>query len=206
MAVNFGLVTTGAGGRYPNVVRPMALAQFDTTPQSRRRAMNQKEVSRLLNAAPPERRLLYGVAFVSGLRAKELRSLTLGHLDMKRGGLHLEAGWTKNRKVGFQPLHAAILQRLKEHAESGEPTRLYEMAFKKGGSKHQPPQNALLYVPSHTARCLYRDLASAGIPKETPKGRLDFHAARVAYINFLIEGGDLDAKKCRQWPATHPSI
>jgi site-specific recombinase XerC len=56
--------------KYLNEDPLAALAPFDTTPQSRRRAMNQKEVSRLLNAAPPERRLLYGVAFVSGLRAR----------------------------------------------------------------------------------------------------------------------------------------
>jgi len=63
----------------------------------------------------------------------------------------------------------------------------------------------LLYVPSHTARSLYRDLAAAGVPKTTPKGRLDFHAARVAFINFLIENGDVTPKELQEL-ARHSSI
>ncbi len=34
-----------------------------------------------------------------------------------------------------------------------------------------------------------RDLRQAGIPKWTPEGKLDFHAARVAYTTFLFECG-----------------
>ena len=63
----------------------------------------------------------------------------------------------------------------------------------------------MLYVPSHTARCLYRDLAAAGVPKTTPKGKLDFHAARVAFINFLIENGDVTPKELQEL-ARHSSI
>ena len=63
----------------------------------------------------------------------------------------------------------------------------------------------MLYVPSHTARSLYRDLAAAGVPKTTPKGRLDFHAARVAFINFLIENGDVTPKELQEL-ARHSSI
>lgn len=36
---------------------------------------------------------------------------------------------------------------------------------------------------------LKKDLAAAGIPFETEEGRLDFHALRTAYINFLIDLG-----------------
>ena len=43
--------------------------------------------------------------------------------------------------------------------------------------------------PSHTARDLDIDLEAAGIPKHAPGGKLDFHACRVAYINFVIESG-----------------
>ncbi|MFP8879252.1 MAG: hypothetical protein VCE43_07180 [Myxococcota bacterium] len=45
-----------------------ALAPFDTTPQTTRRAMTREELARLLDVAPPDRRLLYETAFVSGLR------------------------------------------------------------------------------------------------------------------------------------------
>jgi integrase len=53
----------------------------------------------------------------------------------------------------------------------------------------QPPTQPLLYVPSHPARELDKNLQAAGIPKSTPAGKLDFHACRVAYINLVIESG-----------------
>jgi len=49
------------------------------------------------------------------------------------------------------------------------------------------PENPLLYVPTHTAHDLDRDLLAAGIQKHAPGGKLDFHECRVAYINFVIE-------------------
>ena len=54
-----------------------------------------------------------------------------------------------------------------------------------------PPRTSrvLLYVPSHTARELDKDLKAAGIPKSAPGGTVDFNASRVAYINFVIERG-----------------
>ena len=49
---------------------------------------------------------------MSGLRAGELRSLSVRHLDHQRGGIELEAEWTKNRRAGFQPLPAGLMERL----------------------------------------------------------------------------------------------
>jgi len=147
----------------------------------------------------------YETTFLTGLRANELRHLTLDHLDIERGGLCLEASWTKNRKAGFQPLPTPLLRRLRDYGESGEPFRLYERAFRRGGSSRRPITGVLLYVPSHTARSLYRDLAAADIPRITPKGKVDFHGARVAFINFLIENGDVTPKDVQEL-ARHSSI
>ena len=44
-------------------------------------------------------------------------------------------------------------------------------------------------MPSHTARALDKDLKAAGIAKQSPGGKIDFHACRVAYINLVIESG-----------------
>ena len=60
----------------------------------------------------PHRRLLLETAFMSGLRANELRNLKPNHIDLERGGLILEAEWTKNRKDGLQPLPDDLLRRL----------------------------------------------------------------------------------------------
>ncbi len=166
------------------------LAGFDTTPRARRRAMTPEEINALLEASPPHRRLTYEVAFLSGLRASELRQLTPEHLDTRRGGLRLDADMTKNRRAGFQPLPAFLVKRLAAFAESGEAKRLYERAYK--GASVDParaPKNPLLYVPTHTARDMDIDLKAAGVPKWTPAGKVDFHAARVAYISLVFESG-----------------
>ena len=42
-------------------------------------------------------------------------------------------------------------------------------------------------MPSHTARAIDADLEAAGIEKWTSKGKLDFHAIRVAFVNFVFE-------------------
>ena len=147
------------------------LKGFDTAPASRRRALTPEEIWRLFNVAPPKRRLLYQVACATGLRANELDSLTVGHFDPLRGGLHLDAEWTKNRKAGFQPLPSALVPILVESCE-GKCT-----------------SEKLLDVPSHTARSLEIDMESAGIPKWTEEGKIDFHAFRTTFTTLVVESG-----------------
>ena len=147
------------------------LGQWDTTPEQERRALTRKEVRLLLEHSPPERELTYKVALCSGLRAKELRNLQVRHLDLDRGGLHLDESWTKNRKPGFQPLPGFLLDELRHEVEDKEPTE------------------SLLYVPSHPARAMDKDLETARILKQTEEGKIDFHALRVTFVSLLVESG-----------------
>ena len=165
------------------------LSPFDTTPLTKRRALTCEEITEVLRAAPEYRRLLYEVAFTTGLRANELRSLTVEHLDVQRGGLHLDAEWTKNRKPGFQYLPTQLLSSLTDSAESRTVIKLYKTFYSGRKSLLDDICNPLLYVPSHPARELDKDLAEVGIPKHTPEGKVDFHACRVAYISLLFEAG-----------------
>ena len=145
---------------------------FDTTPKSRRRAMTLEEIAALRRASPPERWLVYETALCTGLRAKELRKLTVGHLDIDGGGLRLDAPWTKSRKPGFQPLPHSLVERLAE--------------FAKGKAQETP----LLAVPvTHCARMLRLDTDAAGIPFWTPEGKLDFHSLRVTNATLVVESG-----------------
>ncbi|NOZ23896.1 MAG: site-specific integrase, partial [Planctomycetes bacterium] len=163
---------------------------FDKTPQSIRRAMTRDEIHALLKAAPERRRLLYEVAFTSGLRANELRSLSVDDLDMERSGLVLHAEWTKNRKPGFQPLPRSLVERLSAFAEGGEAGELYRRAFaRKDATLEGIPERPLLYVPVHPSYALNRDLKNAKIPKQTVLGKLDFHACRTAYVSMVQETG-----------------
>ena len=166
-----------------------ALAPFDITPQTQRRAITADEIRRLLGACAPHRRLTLETAFMSGLRAGELKHLTVDDLDTVRGGLVLHAEWTKNRRPGFQPLPSDLTQRLASFAGTGEARALYERFHTRSGTEPDAPCNPLLYVPTHPSRDLQNDLEAAGIPKWTPAGKIDFHAARVAYITLVIEAG-----------------
>jgi integrase len=44
----------------------------------------------------------------------------------------------------------------------------------------------LLYVQSHPAQVLYRDIKAAGVDKETDPGVLNFHAVRKTFVTFLL--------------------
>ncbi len=164
------------------------LEPFDTTPLTIRRAMTEDEIMELFQAAPLERKLLYAVAFTTGLRAGELRSLTENHLDEENCGLILNAEWTKNRKKGFQPLPSSLLVNLKEFAERKIASRFYEKNYRRF-EDIDIPENPILYVPSHPAREMDKDLELAGIPKTTSAGKIDFHSCRVAFITFVLEAG-----------------
>jgi integrase len=172
------------------------LAAFDTTPQSRRRAMTEEEAHQLLAACAPHRRLLYEMAMYSGLRANELRNLTVSDLDVEKCGVHLRATWTKNRQDGFQPLPKSLVTRLVAFAQSGEALRIYKRLNSRKDASKPYPADPLLHVPSHTARAIDADLQAAGIKKVTSEGKIDFHAFRVAYINFVYES-DANAKEAQ---------
>ena len=173
------------------------LAPFDTTPRTLRRAMTLDEITRLLEVSPPERRLLYETALFSGLRANELRNLTVDHLDAVRGGLRLDAEWTKNRKEAFQPLPSTLIKKLQTFGASDEPERLYDENLGRGASKREAPIAPLLYVPSQPARVMSRDLKAAGIPEEIVGSKLDFHALRTAFVNLVFEFGQVSPKEAQ---------
>jgi len=151
--------------------------------QTPRRAMTAAELGQLLRSAPLERSLLYGVAAMTGLRRGEIERLDRDALDVERCGIVLRASQTKSRKEVFQPLPRDLVQQLQILATL--PDRLYY----RWGVRRDVPERPLLWVPSHTARFFYIDLEAAGIERETPDGRLDFHSLRVTYDNLLFEAG-----------------
>ena len=59
-------------------------------------------------------------------------------------------------------------------------------------------------IPAHTARAIDADLKAAGTEKWTREGKIDFHAIRVAYINFVFES-NASAKET-QTPARHSTL
>jgi len=170
---------------------PLAdLASFDESPESIRRALTIEEIHQLLNAAPEHRRLLYEVALTTGLRAGELRALTLDDIDVDRGIIRLDPAWTKNRKSGEQPIPRALVERLVAYGMKGTARELYTKRYGRCDAKPEGvPDHPLLYVSTHTSRELRQDLEAAGIDFSTGKGKADFHSLRTTFVTLAIEAG-----------------
>jgi len=180
-----GLCTQAVKWHYLDLNPLDDLGRLDTTAEKEYRALARAEVGRLFDVAPDYRRLLYIAAMITGLRAGELRSLTTDDLDPDGPGLHLRPEWTKNRKKGYMPLPVAFAKALLAGARSGETLRLYD----RYNRKIQVPTNALLFVPTHTARTLDADRIKAKIPKETKDGVVAFHSLRASFVTLVTEQG-----------------
>ena len=142
-----------------------------------RRALTLQEARRLLEVAPPVRRLIYVLALSTGLRRAELDSLVWGdvHLDLEMPYLRVRAAHTKNRKEAFLPLIPQAAQILRaarpSHAAMDQPVL-------PGG------------VPRNR-RALRRDMEAAGIVVVDANGRkFDFHALRTTACTFLLQSGE----------------
>ncbi len=165
------------------------LGKFDTSPKIIRRAMTITELHLLLENCAPHRRLLYEVAACSGLRENELRQLTTKHLDTEVCALRIDKEWDKGRKDRTQYIPKVLMERLIAFAASGEAQQLYAKALAQQGKRRtlkKTPPDALLYVPRNCCAMLKVDLKKAGVALMTDKGKLDFHALRTAYINFVL--------------------
>ena len=166
------------------------LAPFDCTPTKIRRAMTPDEFRRLLEVAPPHRKLLYQVATLTGLRRQELRSLVVSDLDAERCGIHVRAEISKDRKYHWQPIPRTLLGELQASIDSGAAKRLYGRHYvRRDSTARDIPDEPLLFVASQPAREMADDLAQAGIPKTNLRGELVLHSCRVTYINWLLEQG-----------------
>ncbi len=170
---------------------PLAeMGKFNLTPRVIRRAMTVEELRLLLTHCAPHRRLLYEVACCSGLRESELRKLEPEFLDRDECAIHVPRHIDKGRRDRTQYIPAALMNRLIAFAESGMAKKMYAQVYARQGKREnrkKPPANPLLYVPANSANMLRRDLDAAGIPPMTGKGKLDFHALRTAYINFVLD-------------------
>jgi len=165
------------------------LTPWSRTAKNVRRALSIDELQKLLATAKPERRIVYQVAIVTGLRKNELRSLAVEDFDADRGGLVLHPEWTKNGKTGFQLLKPhGLISRLKEYIQTGTAEALHRRHTRNRSSL---PARPLLFVPTHAARWIKQDLSAAGIDRQNFQGKLDFHALRTTCITHLLAKTDV---------------
>ena len=137
--------------------------------------LKQEVVARLL-ALGRERVLIYRTLIYTGLRAGELRTLTVARLDLTRGAecVRLEAKNEKNRAGSTIPLRADLATDLSAW-----------IAEKKLGASAR-----LFTVPTGLRRILDRDMQAAGIPKRDERNRtVDVHAMRTTFATMLSTSG-----------------
>ncbi|MDB5310655.1 MAG: hypothetical protein JWO38_4857, partial [Gemmataceae bacterium] len=177
------------------VVRPLADARTIRRGNRKGEAfadLKPETVARL-QALGRERGLIYKTLLLTGLRRNELRTLTVGQLDLTPGAafLQLEAGDEKNREgnaVAIRDDLAADLRSWLEDElvatqakgrETGEPIPM-----------RLPPESRVFTVPGGLRLILDRDLNAAGIPKRDDRGRtVDVHAMRTTFGTLMSRAG-----------------
>jgi len=156
----------------------------ETDKRHPRRALESDEIRCLLEAAAAApkrfgmtgyaRVLLYRLAIETGLRASELRSLTVSSFDFDHCTVTVEAGYSKHRRQDILPLKPETTAELKGFL----------------GDKI-PGVNAF-NMPSkdRVAKMIKADLADAGIDYVNDAGRYaDFHSLRRTTGSLLAASG-----------------
>jgi len=149
-----------------------------------RRALNFDEVRSLLVAtekAPTrfgmtghDRAVLYLLAAETGLRVRELQSLTVSSFDFEKGTVTAKAKYCKNRRTAEQLLKNKRASQLQEFFAN------------------KMPKASAFDMPSNyrTAAMLKADLKEAKIPYEDEAGRkADFHCIRHSLATALDQTG-----------------
>jgi integrase len=152
-----------------------------------RRALSPDEVSKLVESARAsgetiadlsgeQRARVYISSYMTGLRRKELASLTPRSFDLDGAPptLTVQATVSKHRKKDVLPLHPQLVEMLREWTHGMQPD---ELLFERLDRKK-------------TWLMVKKDLERVGIPYETAEGIADFHAAgRHSHVTELLRSG-----------------
>ena len=162
-----------AAGRGLLPANPLAnLAKIDARPRKPHRPLTGAEVTALLKAAPPLRRLWYEVALATGFREGELRALKVKDFNPDVPCLVLGADFTKNRKPARQFISLDLSAKLSAL------------------TRFKPGDLPLLGIPTSKAwRLLKDDCKAAEIVMLTTEGRATWHSLRKSFVNAVVRGG-----------------
>ena len=153
----------------------------------KRRALSSEEIRKLVSSAREsgksiqtfsgeDRARIYLISYFTGLRRKEIGSLTPESfdLDAKKPTVVVDAACSKHRKKDVLPLHPELVEMLRVWLEGATPG---EPLFPKLERKK-------------TWFMVKKDLERVGIPYETEDGVADFHASgRHTHITELLRNG-----------------
>ena len=183
---------------------PLTLETLDAAlTTARRRLAKRPDFIARLERLGRERALIYKTLVLTGLRLNELRTLTVGQLQLDGPVpfLTLDAADEKNRQGNDVALRQDLADDLTRWIDRDR-ERLNGAAMlandcqpsatlKLPARPDAPPSDAPLFkVPAALVRILDRDLLAAGIAKRDERGRtLDVHALRHTFGTLLSKGG-----------------
>ncbi len=127
-----------------------------------------------LEAVGLDHAMSYRVAFATGFRAGELRSLTPASFDLDADPptVTVQAAYSKRRRTDVQPIPEALARILSPWLGSKAASR------------------PVFNLPEKTAQMLRADLAAAGVAYVDDDGRVaDFHATRHTYVSRVVASG-----------------
>jgi integrase len=147
-----------------------------------RRALTVEESANLLHTAKHsdvlyqgitgyERFLIYSLALNTGLRANEIRTLTVSDVNFVGHTITLKPQNEKSGKGNQIPLGEDLSELIRNF------------------SSNKLPNAHILRVPLRTSDMLKIDLQAAGIEYKTEKGQADFHALRHTFGTMLAVSG-----------------
>ncbi len=179
------LIATGRASRNPIAGLERLNAEVDI--RHRRRSLSAEEMAKLIDGAEksgkkiqlypgPLRAKLYLLSYLTGLRRKELASLTPASFDLAGNPptVTVDAACSKHRKRDILPLHAELVAVLAEWLPT---LGADELLFPKLERKR-------------TWFMVKKDLERVGIAYKTDEGIADFHAAgRHSHITGLLRSG-----------------
>ena len=164
-----------------DILKNMQVPKVNDTVRPRR-SLRIEEVSNLLETTKNsdieyrgvngyERYLIYRLAIETGLRANEIRTLTVSDLDFDTNTVNIKAKNEKARRGASLPLDISLSTLLREFVSN------------------KLPSARVLRVPSLTSAMLQIDLKDAGIEYKNERGYVDFHALRHTFGTLLALSG-----------------
>lgn len=202
-----------SGRMAQNPVRRIAPINEETDRRRVRRVATAEEIGELCRwlqgrTAPErrglsgrERRLGYLVSMTTGLRADELRSLTVEAFDLREGTATVAAAYSKRRRTDTQRLPAWLVAELRAWFARGEGWNWHDVIQHAPGImlKQDLAGTRQTWIDAAPSAKERRQRAATDFLRyrtETPQGPryLDYHSLRHGYVTHLASMPGMDLK------------
>jgi integrase len=165
---------------------PLAEYELEKPPQEEGACPTLEQVNRILTTLPMSRRVQVGILAFTGMRAGELQRLKREDIDLVGGWIHVRSrvgGETKNRKSRKVPIHARLLDMVRDLNLKGRSCAFAEPSSRKyPGGDHQLNVKRLNEVFQKTVKRL-------GLPVGRKHKGFVLHSLRHFFETACVNAG-----------------